>query len=31
MTCPNCECEMEQSDNEERLWICPDCGYSELR
>ena len=31
MICPNCDADMEQDEDDEELWICPDCGYEEDR
>jgi transposase len=29
--CPNCDAEMEQSDEDDDIWICSECGWVEDR
>ena len=31
MICPNCDAEMEADEDDEELWVCPDCGHQEDR
>jgi|KBSMisStandDraft_5_1062788.scaffolds.fasta_scaffold13896_5 transposase len=31
MKCPNCDAEMYQSDEDDDVWVCPECGLVEDR
>ena len=31
MICPVCDTEMDQDEDDEELWVCPDCGHEEDR